>query len=142
MVRRGGVGGNIAYAMGELGGAPVLIGAAGSDFGEYRAWLDEHGVDTRGVRESTSAHTARFTCATDEAMAQLAMFYPGAMSEARDISLASVFETVGTPDLVLIGADDPDAMIAHATGCRAAGIDFVADPSQRWLASMVNRPAR
>ncbi|NMO03369.1 carbohydrate kinase family protein [Gordonia sp. TBRC 11910] len=141
VVRRGGVGGNIAYAMGELGGSPVLIGAAGPDFGEYRAWLDDHGVDTRGVHESTTAHTARFTCATDEAMAQLAMFYPGAMSEARDISLASVFATVGTPELVLVGADDPAAMIAHTDECRSAGIDFAADPSQQ-LARLDGEQAR
>ncbi|WP_211600633.1 carbohydrate kinase family protein [Gordonia effusa] len=141
VVRRGGVGGNIAYAMGELGGSPVLIGAAGPDFAEYRAWLDEHGVDTRGVHESTTAHTARFTCATDEAMAQLAMFYPGAMSEARDISLAAVFEKVGAPELVLIGADDPAAMVAHTEECRSAGIDFAADPSQQ-LARLDGEQAR
>lgn len=131
VVRRGGVGGNIAYAIGELGGAPVLIGAVGPDFAEYRAWLDSHGVDTRGVRESTTAHTARFTCATDEAMAQLAMFYPGAMSEARDISLASVFAATGVPELVLVGADDPAAMIAHTDECRSTGVEFAADPSQQ-----------
>lgn len=141
VVRRGGVGGNIAYAMGELGGSPVLVGAAGPDFGEYRTWLESHGVDCRGVHESTTAHTARFTCATDEAMAQLAMFYPGAMSEARDIALASVFETTGEAELVLIGADDPDAMIAHTQECRAAGIPFAADPSQQ-LARLDGEQAR
>lgn len=141
VVRRGGVGGNIAYAIGELGGSPVLVGAVGPDFAEYRSWLEAHGVDTRGVHESSTAHTARFTCATDEAMAQLAMFYPGAMSEARDISLASVFATTGAADLVLIGADDPAAMIAHTDECRTAGIEFAADPSQQ-LARLDGEQAR
>ena len=51
-VRRGGVGANIAFGMGQLGTNPILVGAAGSDFDEYRAWLDRHGVDTGSVRIS------------------------------------------------------------------------------------------
>ncbi|MFM9378183.1 carbohydrate kinase family protein [Gordonia sp. VNK21] len=131
VVRRGGVGGNIAFAIGSLGEQPLLIGAAGQDFADYRAWLTEHGVDCRGVAESTTAHTARFMCTTDETMAQLAFFYPGAMSEARDIDLPALFAETGTPDLVLIGADDPDAMVRHTQTCRDQGIAFAADPSQQ-----------
>src|SRR5947208_16537396 len=48
-VRRGGVGPNICFGMGLLGLGPVLVGAAGPDFAEYRAWLDRHGVDTDSV---------------------------------------------------------------------------------------------
>ncbi|MFB7075756.1 PfkB family carbohydrate kinase, partial [Streptomyces sp. NPDC056290] len=44
-VRRGGVAANIAFGMGQLGTRPILVGAAGFDFDEYRAWLDRHGVD-------------------------------------------------------------------------------------------------
>ncbi|CAM5232109.1 hypothetical protein SALBM135S_08786 [Streptomyces alboniger] len=51
-VRRGGVAANISFGMGQLGTRPILVGAAGSDFGEYRAWLDRHGVDTASVRIS------------------------------------------------------------------------------------------
>ncbi|MFW0787429.1 carbohydrate kinase family protein [Gordonia sp. CPCC 206044] len=141
VVRRGGVGGNISYAMGELGGAPVLVGAVGADFHEYRQWLEAHGVDCRGVRVSETQHTARFMCSTDENMAQLAMFYPGAMSEAREIDLADVVARVGTPELVLIGADDPDAMLRYTEQCRALGIPFAADPSQQ-LARLDGEQAR
>ena len=59
-VRRGGVGANICFGMGLLGTKPVLVGAAGNDFGEYRAWLERHGVDTASVRISEVLHTARF----------------------------------------------------------------------------------
>ena len=131
VVRRGGVGGNICYAMGQLGGAPVLVGAVGSDFHDYRKWLEANGVDCRGVRVSETHHTARFMCTTDETMAQLATFYAGAMSESREIVLSEVIAEVGTPDLVLIGADDPAGMIRHTEECRAAGIPFAADPSQQ-----------
>ncbi|WP_068165109.1 carbohydrate kinase family protein [Rhodococcus phenolicus] len=130
VVRRGGVGGNIAYAMGALGGDPVLVGAVGADFAEYRAWLESNGVNCESVLVSTTAHTARFVCTTDEDMAQIASFYPGAMSEARDISLAEVVKTHGV-DLVLVGANDPDAMARHTDECRELGVPFAADPSQQ-----------
>ncbi|WP_035719493.1 carbohydrate kinase family protein [Gordonia shandongensis] len=131
VVRRGGVGGNIAFAIGALGGAPLLVAAAGEDFDEYERWLTEHGVDCRGVARSATRHTARFMCTTDETLAQLASFYAGAMSEARDIDIVEVFATTGRPDLVLIGADDPEAMVRHTRRCRDEGIDFAADPSQQ-----------
>ncbi|MGV9671986.1 carbohydrate kinase family protein [Gordonia sp. NPDC003504] len=141
VVRRGGVAGNICYAMGELGGAPVLIGAVGADFADYREWLENRGVDCQAVRVSDRHQTARFTCTTDEAMAQLAFFYAGAMSEAREIALADVIARTATPDLVLIGADDPEAMVAHTAECRDLGIPFAADPSQQ-LARLDGEAAR
>ncbi|GGK66525.1 putative adenosine kinase CbhK [Nocardia camponoti] len=129
-VRRGGVAGNIAYAMGLLGQQPVLVGAVGADFAEYRAWLEGNGVNCAGVLTSEKAHTARFVCTTDEAMAQIASFYPGAMSEARDIDIAAVAAEHDV-DLVLVGANDPDAMVAHTRQAREQGLAFAADPSQQ-----------
>ncbi|SBS77973.1 Adenosine kinase [uncultured Mycobacterium sp.] len=131
VVHRGGVAGNMAYAMGVLGGNPTLVGAVGSDFDEYRQWLESHGVDTAHVLVSKTAYTARFVCTTDEDMAQIASFYPGAMSEARDIKLADLVERSGAPELVIIGANDPEAMFLHTEECRALGLAFAADPSQQ-----------
>lgn len=131
VVHRGGVAGNMAYAMGLLGGNPVLVGAVGSDFDAYRQWLEAHGVDTAGVLVSKTAYTARFVCTTDEDMAQIASFYPGAMSEARDIKLADLVERSGAPELVIIGANDPEAMFLHTEECRKLGLAFAADPSQQ-----------
>lgn len=130
VVRRGGVGANIAFGLGVLGAAPVLVAAVGPDFAEYRDWLERHGVDCSGTHVSSSAHTARFTCTTDDDQCQLASFYPGAMSEARTIALAPLVGAHGA-DLVLIGADDPAAMLAHTAEARALGLAFAADPSQQ-----------
>ena len=140
-IRRGGVAGNIAFAIGVLGGKPALVGAVGADFNEYRSWLEGHGVNCDGVLISQTAHTARFVCTTDQDMAQIASFYPGAMSEARDISLADVVSTTGTPELVIIGANDPDAMFRHTEECRSLGLPFAADPSQQ-LARLSGEQAR
>jgi adenosine kinase len=131
VIHRGGVAGNMAFAMGVLGGSPTLVGAVGNDFDDYRNWLTSHGVDCDSVAVSDSAYTARFVCTTDEDMAQIASFYPGAMSEARDIKLADVVSRTGPPELVIVGANDPDAMFLHTEECRTLGLAFAADPSQQ-----------
>lgn len=130
-VRRGGVAANIAFGMGMLGHNPVLVGAVGPDFADYRSWLQRHGVDTESVHVSDVRHTSRFVCTTDEHANQIATFYAGAMQEARDIELGPVMERVGTVDLVLIGANDPEAMLRHTEECRYRHLPFAADPSQQ-----------
>ena len=83
VVRRGGIGANIAFGLGVLGVQPVLVGAVGADFADYRSWLERHGVDSSGVHVSEVAHTARFVCTTDDDLCQIASFYAGAMAESR-----------------------------------------------------------
>ncbi|SFP35138.1 adenosine kinase [Geodermatophilus dictyosporus] len=128
---RGGAGANMAYGLGLLGLAPVLVGSVGSDFADYEAWLTRHGVDTRDVRWSELKHTARFVCTTDAVNNQIASFYSGAMSEAGQIELAPVCARVGEPDLVVVGPNDPTAMVRHTRECRERGTAFAADPSQQ-----------
>ncbi len=128
---RGGAGANMAYGLGLLGLAPVLVGAVGSDFADYDAWLGRHGVDTASVHWSELKHTARFVCTTDAAQNQIASFYSGAMSEASQIELAPVAARVGGPDLVVVGPNDPTAMVRHTQECRDRGYRFAADPSQQ-----------
>ncbi|HEX2298505.1 MAG TPA: carbohydrate kinase family protein [Pseudonocardiaceae bacterium] len=134
-IHRGGAGANIAFNLGCLGLSPVLVGAVGADFAEYGQWLSEHGVDTSAVRVSQDKHTARFLCTTDNNQNQIASFYPGAMSESRDIELNSIVSRFGGADLVVIGPNDPAAMQRHTQECRDHGIPFAADPSQQ-LASL------
>ena len=137
VVRRGGVAANIAFGMAQLGGAPVLLGAVGTDFDDYRSWLTRHGVDCQSVHVSSIHHTARFVCTTDEEMCQIASFYAGAMSEARLIELAPAVARTGA-ELVVISADDPAAMVRHSSECRERGFAFAADPSQQ-IARMSGR---
>jgi adenosine kinase len=130
VIRRGGVGPNICYGMAQLGGTPVLIGAVGEDFDEYRSWLEQNGVDCQHVHVSKTHHTARFVCTTDTEMNQIGSFYAGAMGESIDIEIAPIWESTGA-DLVVISAYDPAAMVKHSTECREKGYRFVADPSQQ-----------
>jgi adenosine kinase len=125
-IRRGGVAANIAFGLGCLGLRPLLVGSVGPDFGEYRRWLDDHGVDTSRVRESAVHQTARFTGTTDADLNQIGSFYPGAMSEDVDIDLRPL---AGLTDLILISAGDPAAMSAMTRQCRDLRIPFAADTS-------------
>ncbi|MFD9908405.1 carbohydrate kinase family protein [Streptomyces sp. NPDC059063] len=140
-VRRGGVGANIAFGLGRLGHRPLLIGAAGLDFAEYDSWLRAAGVDTSGVRVSQSLHTARFVCTTDTDQNQIATFYAGAMAEAPLIDLAALTARAGRPHLVLVGADDPEAMVRHTATAHRLRIPVAADPSQQ-LARLEREQAR
>ena len=129
-IRRGGVAANISFGLANLGLSPLLVGAVGTDFGEYRAWLERHGVDCSAVHVSELLHTARFVCTTDSKQAQIASFYAGAMSEAREIELAPL-HAAAPLDLVVVSPNDPQAMARHTQECRERGIPFAADPSQQ-----------
>ncbi len=130
-VRRGGCAANIVYGMGVLGLNPVLIAAVGKDWADYDAWLIRHGVDTSHVLKSTTQFTAHFMVTTDTELNQIASFFPGAMSEARNIELAPIMEKTGRFDIVVISPDDPEAMLRHSEVCRNESIAFAADPSQQ-----------
>lgn len=140
-IHRGGVGANVAFGLGVLGLRPMLLGAVGHDFGDFREWLEQHQVVTRHVHVSERQHTARFWCTTDLSHNQIASFYPGAMNEARDIDLTAILRRAGDVDLVMIGPDDPEAMVRHTSACRRRGVRFAADPSQQ-LARMDGRSIR
>jgi adenosine kinase len=130
-VRRGGCAANIAFGMGVLGLNPVLIAAVGKDWADYDAWLSRHGVDTSHALVSTTLHTAHFVVTTDQELNQIASFFPGAMSEARNIELSPIMQKIGRFDLMVISPDDPEAMLRHSEVCRQQGIAFAADPSQQ-----------
>ncbi len=130
-VRRGGCAANIAFGMGVLGLNPVLIAAVGKDWPDYEAWLARHGVDTSHALVSETLYTAHFMVTTDDDLNQIASFFPGAMSEARNIELGPIMDKSGRFDMVVISPDDPEAMLRHSEVCRQMGIAFAADPSQQ-----------
>jgi adenosine kinase len=130
-IHRGGCAANIAFGMGALGLNPLLVAAVGKDWADYNDWLVRHGVNTEHVKISKDLYTATFIVTTDDELNQIASFFPGAMSEARELDIASIAEREGGLDLFLIGPDDPDAMLRHSETSRRMGIPFAADPSQQ-----------
>jgi adenosine kinase len=130
MIRqRGGTGPNIAYTLALLGSHPCLVATAGEDFEEYRLWLDQNGVDTKGVKVIPGEYTASFFANTDKANAQIASFYTGAMAHAGEISIMTA--TRNRPDLVIISPNDPGAMAQYVEECKANSIPYAYDPSQQ-----------
>ncbi len=127
--QRGGCAANIAYNLALLGERPRMMGTVGQDFGEYRAWLEERGVDTSLTRDELDLFTASFFVNTDQDGNQIASFYTGAMARARDLSFREL--DAGQVDLVTISPNDPQAMGKYAAECQELGIPYLYDPSQQ-----------
>jgi adenosine kinase len=127
--QRGGISPNIAYTLALLGGKPRLMATVGEDFEDYGAWLEQQGVDISLVKVIPGVNTASFFSNTDQANAQIASFYPGAMAHASELS----FRNFGRarPDLVVISPNEPGAMNQYVEECRELGIDYIYDPSQQ-----------
>ena len=130
-IRRGGCAANISFGMGALGLTPILIAAVGKDWPDYDTWLKSHGVDTSHVKISKDLYTATFMVTTDLEHNQIASFFPGAMSEAREIELLPIVKKIGSLDLLIISPDDPEAMVQYSQIARESKIPFAADPSQQ-----------
>lgn len=128
--QRGGIAPNIAYGLALLGERPRVMATVGEDFGEYRQWLENAGVDTALMQVIPGIYTASFFATTDQLNAQIASFYPGAMAHAAEQSLR---EVKPRPDLVVVSPNDPLAMKNFAAECRELKIPYLYDPSQQVL---------
>ncbi|MBP8048307.1 MAG: carbohydrate kinase family protein [Anaerolineales bacterium] len=128
--QRGGIAPNIAYTMALLGEKPRVMATVGEDFGDYRTWLDSKGVDTTLMQVVPGLFTASFFATTDQASAQIASFYPGAMGHS---ATQSIKELDKKPDLVIVSPSAPDAMMKFPAECRELGIPYLYDPSQQVL---------
>lgn len=76
----GGTAGNIAYSLAMLGEKPVVLSAAGKDFGPYRQHMQKIGADLRYVRMVPNKPTAQVTIMTDQRDNQIAGVYLGTMA--------------------------------------------------------------
>lgn len=130
--QRGGTAPNIAFTLGLLGGRPLMMATAGEDFGNYRTWLEAHGVDTSATIEIPNEHCASFFVNTDQEQNQIASFYTGAMAYAGKLGFA---EYAPQADIAIISPNDPGAMQKYVRECKARNIKYIYDPSQQtiWL---------
>jgi len=128
--QRGGTAPNIAYTLALLGEKrPLLVGTVGTDFEEYRGWLETAGVDTRFARIIDGEYSASFFANTDLSNNQICSFYTGAMRNAAQIRIAELKLT--PEDLVVISPNDPTAMDRYAIECVQLGVPYVYDPGQQ-----------
>ena len=126
--RRGGVAGNYAYNLSLLGYPAAVLATAGADAAEYRAWLEARGIDCRGLRLIEGEITATGFTTTDMDDNQITGYYGGAMRKAASLGLDDA-----PPDIkaVIIGPNDPDAMMRLADECRNRRVPYVFDPAHQ-----------
>jgi adenosine kinase len=126
--QRGGCAPNIAYTLALLGERPTVMATVGQDFSEYRAWLEQAGIDTSAIVEVEGEFTSSFFVNTDLDNNQIASFYIGAMGKADTLSFHDLEEPVS---LAIISPNAPAAMTKYARECQELGIPYIYDPSQQ-----------
>lgn len=127
VVARGGVAANIAYTLALLEEKAILMGSVGPDAAEYLQLLADSGIDVSYVKRSMFP-TATFTVFTDAENNQVGGFYPGAMADDKERSLAQFKDE---KILVVISPDDPDTMDFLVTQCIVYNLPFLYDCGQQ-----------
>jgi adenosine kinase len=126
--RRGGVAGNYAYNLSLLGYPAAVLATAGADAAEYRKWLQARGVDCSGLRLMEDEITATGFTTTDLDDNQITGYYGGAMRRASTLGLD---DAPAGMEAVIIGPNDPRAMMRLSGECRERDLPFVFDPAHQ-----------
>jgi len=121
----GGCAGNIAYTLAMLGGKPLPMGTAGSDFAPYAKRLDALGITRQHIKEVGETYTAQAYIVTDMDDNQITAFHPGAMSQAHVQDIPKKGVKLGS-----ISPDGKEGMLLHARQFADAGVPFLFDPGQ------------
>ena len=122
----GGCAGNIAYNLKLLGGDPVPMATVGADFGPYRAWFQQQGIDLQHVTEIDELFTPQAFITTDLDNNQITTFHPGAMQRSHENHVRDV-SGVG---IGIVSPDGREGMLQNAREFAEAGIPFIFDPGQ------------
>ncbi len=131
MIRsRGGIAGNIAYSLALLGDTPILYSSIGDDQKSYMKELEKLGVNIAHVHYS-SLPTATFSVITDSNNCQVGGFYPGAMGDAKSLTIRQFADD---DVLVVISAHDPEQMAVQIDECLALKKRLFFDIGQQVIA--------
>lgn len=127
---KGGTAANIAFTLALLKDRPVLLSTAGSDFSEYSAWLEAHGVDISGVECLADDFTASCFTNTDKLNNQITFFYPGAMAKGTKLCFAKAGYN-RPDDLIFVGPTEPSLMNHYVQECHHGNLGYFYDPSMQ-----------
>lgn len=122
----GGSGGNIIYNTRLLGADCLPMGTVGTDFAEYREWLEKNSIDTRHIRVMDDAYTAQCFITTDMDHNQITTFQVGAMAHSH-INKVSMAQGVS---IGIVAPDGREGMLQHARQFAEEDIPFIFDPGQ------------
>jgi adenosine kinase len=126
--QRGGVAGNIAYSFALLGEKPALVGAGGTDFGDYRATFESLGIDMTNVSDVPDELTGSSFMIADQSGNQIAGFYPGASSVSDQLSVLRLGHEAA---IGIVAPTTLEAMRLHAQEFAECGCRLVYDASQQ-----------
>ncbi len=122
---RGGTAPNISYSLALTGQKPEVLGTVGSDFEDYRKWLEENGVGTKLIRVKEDDFTASCFINTDLANNQITGFYPGAMANDPEISMHDI--SMKDVSMVVIAPTEPAAMSKWSNELQEIRVPYLYD---------------
>ena len=123
---RGGTAGNISYTLGLLGQKPHLVAAAGSDFADYKKFLEANGVDCKEVRVFKSNLCSTGFCLTDQDDNQMWGFSGGAMDYNKLLSLGKF--KLQKP-FVVVSPSGTEGLSNFVSQCIKYKFDYMYDPA-------------
>ena len=126
-LKRGGTAGNIAYTLALLGEKPLVLSAAGKDFGLYEAALKRLKLSRQGIRLVPEDMTASAFIITDKNNNQITAFAPAAMRQ----SCLAAFSVPPGEAIAIVSPGNMDDMVALPRLYRERGIRYIFDPGQQ-----------
>jgi adenosine kinase len=117
----GGTAGNIAYTLKLLGVSPTILAPAGSDFEEYKKFLESKKISTKSIAIQHNVKTSSYFVVTDTDDNQIGSFYLGATKFAKKLTIPN------HADFVVLAPTDPPAMKKYIGECR--GLPYMYDPA-------------
>jgi len=117
---------NIAYTLSLLWESPILAGSVWKDFNIEKDISDK--INKKYVLMKDNLFTATAHIVTDKDDNQITMFYPGAMMNSWEISIADITENI---NYAIISPNEPGAMIKYTKECSEKGIKTFFDPGQQ-----------
>lgn len=122
----GGCAGNIAYSLALLGEKPVILSAAGRDFGNYKEHLDKLGLDLSFIKIIPFKLTSTATIMTDKSDNQIAAVYLGTMAYSSEFSEKDISKV----SFAIVAPGNVPDMQRLPELYRKNNIPFIFDPGQ------------
>lgn len=132
-VNFGGCAGNIAFNGKLIKQDFLMMGIAGSDFGQYDKWLRERGIDTSNVIIEDSQYTAQATVVNDNKGQQITFFHEGAAKnshEHHDAVKKIIKNLSKDAKFAIISPNNREFIMASIEGCQETRLPYFFDPGQ------------
>lgn len=123
----GGTAGNIAYNLSLLEEKPTIISVAGEDFGKYKKYLEDIGVDCSRIKIIPEEMTAVAHIITDLGDNQITAFHPGAMKHSSGEMEKELLKNA----LAIIAPGNKEDMERYAAVYKKNNTPYIFDPGQQ-----------